>query len=133
MYVPPEDIAKIIGKQGKTIMQIEQDLGMSIDVQELGSKQKSASSKESYGSSYESSPPPSGQEIKYDISMKKNAILIDLGIKMQHKDVNIFLDDNMLLTAKAGKTGVIKIKRNNNIGQMIIDAMNRGQKVRVLV
>ena len=130
VYVPPEDIAKIIGKQGKTIMQIEQDLGMSIDVQELGSKSSSSHSS-SYSDS--STPTASGQEVKHDISMKKNAILIDLGIKMQHKDVNIFLDDNMLLTAKAGKTGVIKIKRNNNIGQMILDAINRGRKVRVMV
>ena len=121
VYVPANDIAKIIGKQGKTINQIEEDLGMSIDVQELGSANQ--------GSSGETK---NQEEVPYELNTKKNSILFDLGIKMQYRDVGVYIGDNLLLTAKAGKTGIIKIKKSNNIGRLIIDAMNRGKKIRLL-
>ena len=41
IYVPEKDIARIIGKEGKTIMQIEKDIGIKLDVKELvGNKKK---------------------------------------------------------------------------------------------
>ncbi|MBI2208472.1 Flp pilus assembly complex ATPase component TadA [Candidatus Woesearchaeota archaeon] len=122
VYVPANDIAKIIGKQGKTISQIEEDLGMSIDVQELGSGNKGK---------YEEAKKQ--EEVPYQLNIKKNSILFDLGINMQHKDVDIYLNDKFLMTAKAGKTGLIKVKKNNNVGRIIIDAINRGEKARLLV
>ena len=121
VYVPANDIAKIIGKQGKTINQIEEDLGMSIDVQELGSGNKGK---------YEEAKKQ--EEVPYELNTKKNSILFDLGIKMQHRDINVYIGDNLLLTAKAGKTGIIKIKKSNNIGRLIMDAINRGEKARLL-
>ena len=43
VYVPERDIARIIGKQGKTIETIEKSLGMSIDIKELEGRGKEAS------------------------------------------------------------------------------------------
>ncbi|MBI2135280.1 Flp pilus assembly complex ATPase component TadA [Candidatus Woesearchaeota archaeon] len=121
VYVPERDIAKIIGKQGKNISEIEKKLGMSIDVQELGSSSQKAPEAKSQ------------EEVHYELNTKKNSLLFDLGIRMQHKDINVYLGDNLLLTAKAGKTGLIKIKKHNNIGKMILDAMKKGEKVRLMV
>jgi predicted PilT family ATPase len=52
---------------------------------------------------------------------------------MQNKDVDVYIDDDFILTAKAGKTGVIKIKKDNNVGRLIMREINRGGKVRLLV
>ena len=114
-------IARIIGKQGKNIEKIEQDLGISIDVRELDSGERQAGKNEE-----------AKNELPYQIDTKKNSVLFDLGINMQHKDVDVYVGDEFILTAKAGKTGLIKIKKSNNIGRMIIKAMNSGQKVRIL-
>jgi len=119
VYVPERDIAKIIGKQGKNIAKIEQDLGMSVDIQELGSSKSPAKTTQ--------------KEVKYELNIKKNNILFDLGIKMQHEDVDLYLNEELLMTAKAGKTGIIKVKKNNNIGHAIMDAVNRGERIRLLV
>ena len=116
VYVPERDIAKIIGKQGKNIVAVEKELGMSIDVQELGSGKAAEENKE---------------EIPHDMRIKKNQILFELGIKMQNKDVNVYVGDDFLLTAKAGKTGIIKIKKENNIGKLIMGEINRGGKIRL--
>ncbi len=121
VYVPERDIAKIIGKQGKNIDMIEKSLGMSIEVRELGNKETKQTEKEKQ------------VEVPYKLNIKKNNMLFDLGIKMQHKDADIYLNDEFLMTAKAGKTGLIKVKKNNNVGRTIIDAVNRGEKIRVVV
>lgn len=118
VYVPERDIAKIIGKGGKNIEAVEKELGMRIDVQELGSGGKIQEKK---------------NEVPYEINIRKNSIFLELGIKMQNKDVNVYVGDDFLLTAKAGKTGIIKIKKENNIGKEIIKSINIGKKVRLLV
>ncbi len=114
VHVPSTDIAKIIGREGKTINEIEKRLNMSIDVQEMG---KQAVSKEGKDS------------VPFDVKIKKNSILFQLGIKMQHKDVDVYLNDEFVLTAKAGNTGLIKVKKNNAIGRMLIKAYNNSEKI----
>ena len=121
VYVPEEDIAKIIGKQGKNIEKIEQELGISIDVRELGSTANAPETKTK-----------KQNEIPYEIGTKKNSILLDLGINMQYKDVDVYIGSGFILTAKAGKTGLIKIKKSNNIGRVIMKAMDAGEKIRLL-
>jgi len=118
VYVPERDIAKIIGKQGKNIEKIEKELGISIDIRELGGGKKQEANK---------------SEVSYEINMKKNTIIFDLGIEMQNKDIDVFVVDEFVMTAKAGKTGLIKVKKSNNVGRMIMKAMNAGEKIRLLV
>lgn len=127
VYVPEMDIARIIGKQGKTIEAIEKSLGMSIDIKELEGKGKEAS---------DSSKEPDIEkqtEVPYKLEIDKKTIKLNLDIKMQHKDVDVYLNDEFLMTAKAGKTGLIKVKKNNNIGRVILDGVNRGEKLRLLI
>ncbi|MBI2651116.1 Flp pilus assembly complex ATPase component TadA [Candidatus Woesearchaeota archaeon] len=120
VYVPERDIAKIIGKQGKNIDMIEKTLGMSIEVRELGSENKKTDM-------------TANQEIPYKTDIDKKSITLDLDIQMQNKDVHIYIDDKFLMTAKAGKTGLIKIKKSNNIGKLILDSINRGSKIKLYV
>lgn len=120
VYVPSNDIAKIIGKQGKNIEMIEKELGMSIDIRELGSDTGKGKRKNQ-------------NEAPYEINMKSNLILFDLGINMQNKDIDVYIGDEFVMMAKAGKTGLIKVKKNNNVGRMIMKAMNSGEKVRLLI
>ena len=116
--VPEEDIAKIIGKEGKTISRIEDDLGISIEVQELGIEDAKKQSE--------------GREIPYQINMKRKAIVFVLDIKMQNNDVDIFIGDTFLLTVKTSSMGLINIKKGNKIGQILLNAINSGEKVRLV-
>ena len=135
VYVPERDIAKIIGKQGKTIEAIEKKLGMSIEVRELegigGERSDEGNDAGRRSESIESEEAKT--EVPYQLDMKGNSILFDLGINMQHKDIDIYTGEELLLTAKSGKTGLIKIKKHNNIGKAILDAMNKGKKVKLLI
>ena len=116
--VPERNIARIIGKEGKTINELEKRIGMNIDVQALDEKIAPKKGKDS---------------VPYEVVIKKNSILFQVGIKMQHKDFDVYIGEEFILTAKAGKTGLIKIKRNNAIGRMLIKAYNTGEEIKLKV
>jgi len=115
VYVPEAQISKIIGKQGKNIEQTEKKLGIGIDVREI--------EKEKEG----------GKEIKFDTKVSKRAVELALGAKYQGKDVNIYVDDDLLLQAKVGKAGIIKIHKKNKIGSILSEAIDSGEDVKVVV
>lgn len=116
VYVPESAIARIIGKQGKTIEQIEKKLGVSIDVQEL--KKERSSGKES---------------VPYDTEITKNSVKFHLSGKYSGRDVDIFVGDDYLLSAKTGQAGIINISKDNKIGSILVKALNTGEKVKLLV
>lgn len=125
VYAPESDIARIIGKQGATISMIEKKLGISIDVKSIGEK--------NYDNYNSKGAPKEQKEIPFEISHKKNQLLIELGIEMQNKEVDIYAGGEFILSAKAGKTGTIKIKKSNNIGRRLMEALNKKEGLRVAV
>ncbi len=114
VYVPEINIAKIIGRQGKNIGEIEKRLGMSIDIKELDKK-------------------TTGQTIEFNTEIKKKNIIFYLDMQFKDKNINIYINDDYLLTAKSGKTGLIKIKKNNKIARILVDAINAGEKIKLML
>ena len=124
VYVPEADIARIIGKQGSNITRVEEKLGVSIDIKSIDEKYSNNSLK---GTAKEQ------REIEFEIEHKKNALLIELGIDMQNREVDVYIGEGFLLSAKAGKTGTIKIKKSNNIGRRIMQALQNQEKISLRV
>ena len=121
VYVPESDIARIIGKQGSNITRVEEKLGIGIDIKSIEEKyQVKGTAKEN-------------KEVPFEINFRKNNIIIELGIDMQNRDIDIYAGEEFVLSAKAGKTGSIKIKKNNPIGRRLMEALNRHEKVRLVV
>ena len=118
VFVPERDIAKIIGKAGKTIGSIEQKLGMKIDVLPLDEIKKKSTEPH--------------QDVPFDIELKKGTVIFHLDITMQHKDVDINVEGEYLMTAKAGKTGQIKVKKNNPLGRELIKAVSQKKDISLL-
>jgi len=133
VYVPEEDIARIIGKQGVNITGIEKKLGIGIDVKSLDEKSGSAISQSKNFQENKIGTAKEKKEIPFEINHKKNQLLIELGLGMQNKDVDIYIGDEFLLSAKAGKTGTIKIKKSNNIGRRLMEAINRKEKLKFII
>jgi ATPase len=113
IYVPEKDIPSIIGKQGKNIDALERKLGISIDVQEL---------KKDDGKT----------EIRFTSQISKKYVQIFLDHGHEFKDVDIYTGDDYLLSAKAGKGGILKIHKGNKIGRILTDAINMGEKVKIV-
>jgi len=114
VYVPEDRISKIIGRQGKNIGEIEKRLGMSIDIREIDKKTQ-------------------GQSISFNTEIKKKNIIFYLDMQFKDKNIDIYINDDYLLTAKSGKSGLIKIKKNNKIARILVDAINAGENIKLML
>ncbi len=119
VYVPEGEIASLLGKNGENISRIEENLGMSINVQPLKS-----------GRDYERSD----SEIEdANVRVEKEKIVLDVGREYAKKSVNIFSDDEYLSTLTVGEDGTIKIRKGTRVGRRILEDMDKGKRVRFAV
>ena len=119
VYVPKQYIAGIIGKEGKNITRLEEQLGIGLDIRELGAEQKAAASE------------PEGKEIPHELNQASKYLEIYIGEKMKGQDVDIYVQNEYLATFNIGKKGLIRIKKSNPIGKSILDAQKYGETVRI--
>ncbi|MBN2368289.1 Flp pilus assembly complex ATPase component TadA, partial [Candidatus Woesearchaeota archaeon] len=112
VYVPENEIGAIIGKQGKRIEQIEKELGIRIDVKEMQRTE---------------------HEIEYDIEMKKRYIQFIPKENLISREVDVYVDDKYLLTAKVGQKNIIKIHKFNAVGKDLLHAITTKKKIEIRV
>ncbi|MBC8444237.1 hypothetical protein H8D83_01495, partial [Candidatus Woesearchaeota archaeon] len=120
IYVPKKDIAQLIGKQGKNIERFEKKLGISIDVRELD------------GKNIESNSNGEGNEIEFTTKVSKNGIMFYFSGKMRGKDVDLYIENELLMTAKVGHGGNLKFHKRNKNGRKLLEALDFGKRVRVM-
>ncbi len=114
VYVPEKYIPAIIGTGGKNIQALEQQLGIGLDVRPLG---------------VEAKKPPKGDEIQYRVTGSSKHVEFLLGDKYAGKDVDIYLNDEYLATFAVSKQGVVRIKKSNKFGNVLIGALDHGEKI----
>lgn len=119
VYVPQEDIAKVIGKQGSTIEKIEKVLGFSIDVQELEEVQQSE--------------PGNRKSIPYKLEESNKAIIFRVSSQYGGQTAEIYIDNHFLFTSTLSKKGDIKIHKKSKLGQTLIEDLDKARKVEVRV
>ncbi len=105
VYVPEDDIARIIGAKGKTITEIEEKLGIGIEVRELKSEKK---------------------PVKFDVNEDKNHVTFYVNPGMT---ADIFVEDNFVTTAIASKKGEIRIHKKSQLGRDVLRALDGNKKV----
>lgn len=105
VYVPEESISRIIGKKGKKIEKIERKLGISIGIKELEREKKN---------------------VGFKIQDDKNVLRIftEPGL-----DVDVYMDNEFLLTAISSRRGEIKIHKKSNVGRQILKAIEQKKKL----
>ena len=116
VYVPDKEMARVIGKDGQTINKIEEELGLSIDLKPL-EKRKSESSR----------------DVDFSVKMNKKSVIFEVSRKLANKNVNINVDDDYVMTANVGKSGILKISRKNKIGKLIAEAANEQGRIKLAV
>ena len=112
VYVPKKDIAAIIGREGKNISELEQELGIGINVEEL-----------------EGEPKSEGKPVNFRLELTGKYIVLYVDQKLVDKDVNIYVDGEYLFTAHVGRKADISIKKKNNIGEILYDAYSSKRRI----
>ena len=107
VQVPERDIARIIGKDGKVISQIEKDLGISIEIKELKEEKK---------------------DISFKIGEDKKVVrfYIEPG-----REVQLLISGKLLLTAYSSRKGEIKIHKESQVGRKILEALRTNKVIEI--
>ncbi|MBW2970382.1 PINc/VapC family ATPase [Candidatus Woesearchaeota archaeon] len=112
VYVPEKYIPAIIGREGKNIQELEKQLGIGLDIRALGAQ-----------------PKKMGKEIPYRVSGSSKHVEFLLGDEYSGRDVDIYLNEEYLATFAVSKKGVVRIKKSNKYGKIVIDALDQGEKI----
>ena len=119
VYVPLGQKAGLIGRQGRTIEEIEDKLGVSIDVVEGEQKHKQSKREERIDT------------LPYQVKIDKKNILIRLSPENAYKEVDVYVGGDYLLSATASKKSIIKITKFNKIGRIILKAVQAGESLEI--
>jgi ATPase len=106
-------IARIIGKGGSTVSELERMLGMKIDV--------------------EVKTPTLGEEIDFEIVEAGSNVNILVDDSTIGKMVDVYIEDELVLNSQIGKKSRIKIDKRSEHGKKIINALLAGNKIRIFV
>lgn len=106
VYVPEYAMPNIIGRQGKEIMKIEKELGLSIDLRELKEKKE-------------------GREVKFNVEVRKNIVFF-LDKNLADKDIDIYSGEEFLASTKSSKKAMVKINPESEIGKEVLGAVKKG-------
>ncbi len=113
VYVPDRYIPSIIGREGKNIQALEQQLGIGLDIRELGAQSKASG----------------GKEIPYRVSGSSKHVEFLLGDQYSGKDVDIYVNNEYLATVAVSQKGVVRVKKSNNFGKVLIAALDHNEKI----
>ncbi|MBY8999925.1 MAG: Flp pilus assembly complex ATPase component TadA [Candidatus Heimdallarchaeota archaeon] len=112
LYVSDKDRPRVIGKDGRKIEEIEQQLGLSIDVKPFGDKDES-------------------EEAEYilDIYSTKSKMNIMFPSTCIGRDVMIAVNGEAMFQLTVGKSGEISVAKDTQTGKILSEAYNKGATI----
>ncbi|MBS1263733.1 MAG: putative KH and PIN-domain containing protein [Methanonatronarchaeales archaeon] len=121
LYVEERDVPAILGRGGSKIDQIENQLGLSIDVQTFEEKEKSEDK-------HDRGERPSSED-GVEVRETGGHVVLGLGSDWAGETVDISVDGEYLFTGTVGKSGEIKISRGTEVASAIVDAVESSQEL----
>jgi ATPase len=104
---------RLIGRGGSTISELEEMLGVKIDV--------------------EVKTPTLGREVEFEISEAGSSVTVLLGDETIGKSIDVYIEDEFLFSNQVGKKARIKVDKRSENGRRIINAYLAGQQIRVFL
>lgn len=111
--VDKDAVPRLIGKGGSTINELENILGVSIDV--------------------EAKTPALGKQIEFDIVEAGSAITFLTNNNAVGKAIDIYVEDDFVLNSQVGKKAKVKIDKRSASGKKLISAFLSGQEIKIFL
>jgi ATPase len=122
VYVDDDDISYVIGKGGGRISDVEDRLGIDIDVRTHDEKPESASASPSGGT-------PEGEIVTPEVTSRHVVVRMDGHVG---ETVEVRADGDYLFTATVGRGGDIQVSRGSAIADELEQAIDRKQRITVV-
>ena len=111
--VDKDAVPRLIGKGGSTVNELEEILGVSIDV--------------------EAKTPALGKQIEFDIMEGGSAITFLTSSHAIGKAIDIYIEDDFVLNSQVGKKAKVKIDKRSASGKKLISAYLSGQEIKIFL
>ncbi|HLC58600.1 MAG TPA: PINc/VapC family ATPase [Candidatus Nanoarchaeia archaeon] len=122
IYVPAEEIARIIGKEGKNIDKLEKQMGIKLTVKELVDN-----------GSIEDEEDSNRSPINYKIEESKKAVVFKLAPQYSGASAELHVDNHFLLATTVGKNAELKINKKSQLGRELLNDLNKGRKIEIRI
>lgn len=106
-------IARLIGKNGAMISDIEKRLGIHIDV--------------------EPRIPALGKEINFGISETGNSLGFNFDKRFTGRLASVYIDNEFIFSATVGKSGSMKVSKDSDIGKQLLKSIVGKKKISILI
>jgi ATPase len=111
--VSKEAAPRLIGKGGATVSELEEMLGVKIDV--------------------EAKIPTLGKEIEFDISESGSSVNILVDDEVVGRTVDVYVEDDYIMSSQVGKKARVKVDKRSQAGRSIVNAILAGQEIKVFL
>ncbi|WP_338727086.1 PINc/VapC family ATPase [Haladaptatus sp. DJG-WS-42] len=128
VYVEDDDISYVIGKGGGRIQDVEDRLGMSIDVRTLDERPEEP--KASSQGTQASAPKETGDVVTPEISSRH--VVIPIGNDRAGETIEVQADGEYLFTATVSRGGDIQVSRGSAIAEELERAIDHGQQISII-
>lgn len=108
-------ISEILGRAGTNVNKLQKKYGLSFKVQERAKRRKSDK-----------------QELKFSVETTAKDLILKLKAGNEDKSVDIFIEDDFLMSAKASKKGIIKMSLTSGLSKVLFNAVKDKKSIRVL-
>lgn len=106
----PDDVPRIIGRNGRTVEDLQDKLGVRLDIREKKGG-------------------ISGETFEPDIMERDDKLIIKFADKYAGNDAKIFAGGSLIFKGSIGKNGEIQIKKNSQIGEQVKNVRDHGISV----
>ena len=111
--VSKEAAPRIIGKGGATVSELEEMLGVKIDI--------------------ETKTPSLGREIEFDISESGSSVNLLFDDNAVGRTIDVYVLDEYILSSQVGKKARVKIDKRSDSGRKIVNAILAGEEIKVFL
>ena len=112
VYIPENEISRIIGAGGKRIESIEKDMGIKLDVRPLVTEKK---------------------DISYNISESKKHLIFQVDKNYKKRSIGFYLEDKFICYSIAGIKGEIRFNKKSEIGKVLLNGLNSNKKLELKI
>ncbi|MFW6040916.1 MAG: PINc/VapC family ATPase [Thermoplasmatota archaeon] len=113
--VPDNKIPAILGKGGRNISRIEEELGFNIDVQSMSE------------GGYEGR-----KKTSVSIYEEEEKMVIDTGYEFTGEMVDVYADDDFLFNVTVGRDGTIKIRKETDAARQLRESIRKGKDIKIV-
>ena len=116
VFVSKESIPSVIGRNGNTIKELENELSLHIDVEEASNNHE-----------------VNNYALPFDFSESRTALLLDVGREYSGAMAEIFVNNEFLISSKINRKGNIKILKRSSDGKLFSKVVNSKNDIEIFL